>query len=298
MGLSTPEAQMCFLAKSLGADFTDSLMIGRHFFFPDAKALAQMFRWHGIDREAHEVIEESRGWSEQFFYLLGANTVNSIDASPFEGATLMHDLNHPIPDSLRERFSLIYDGGTLEHVFNFPQAIRNCMEMLREGGWFIMYTPANNFMGHGFYQFSPELMYRVFSEENGFAIRAVLLREAVRGGRWYKVADPNVVGKRVQMTNRLPACIGVLTRRVGRVPIFFPFPQQSDYVAAWQRQNGEPGHLYRVEEGFRSRVAQIVGTYFPPRLERLVRNICTPRLGAQPDCYHRLDDERIVLGRL
>jgi hypothetical protein len=34
-------------------------------------------------------------------------------------------------------------------------------------------TPANNQMGHGFYQFSPELFFRVFSQENGYLLRAL-----------------------------------------------------------------------------------------------------------------------------
>ena len=40
--------------------------------------------------------------------------------------------------------------------------------MLTVGGSIFVNTPANNMMGHGFYQFSPELMYRIFAEANGF----------------------------------------------------------------------------------------------------------------------------------
>ena len=92
----------------------------------------------------------------------------SIDASAYENATMVHDMNLPVGDELKQKFSVVIDGGTLEHVFNFPTAIRNCMEMLKVGGHFFAHTMANNFMGHGFYQFSPELFYRVFSPENGF----------------------------------------------------------------------------------------------------------------------------------
>ena len=77
-------------------------------------------------------------------------------------------MNLPIGDDLKRKFSVVIDGGTLEHVFNFPVAIKNCMQMLDVGGHFFVHTMANNFMGHGFYQFSPELFYRVFSPENGF----------------------------------------------------------------------------------------------------------------------------------
>jgi len=59
----------------------------------------------------------------------------------------------------------VIDGGTLEHVFNFPVAIKNAMQMVRAGGRLSLSPPANNYFGHGFYQFSPELFYRVLSAE-------------------------------------------------------------------------------------------------------------------------------------
>ena len=55
------------------------------------------------------------------------------------------------------------DSGSLEHVFNISQALRNCLEMVESGGHFISIGPANNAMGHGFYQFSPELYFRILS---------------------------------------------------------------------------------------------------------------------------------------
>jgi hypothetical protein len=33
-------------------------------------------------------------------------------------------------------------------------------------------------MGHGFYQFGPELYYRAFSEENGFQVERLELQES------------------------------------------------------------------------------------------------------------------------
>ena len=110
----------------------------------------------------------SGGYAEEFLKRLGAKETISIDASAYEGASLVHDMNLPIGDDLKRRFSVVIDGGTLEHVFNFPVAIKNCMQMVDVGGHFFVHTMANNFMGHGFYQFSPELFYRVFSPENGF----------------------------------------------------------------------------------------------------------------------------------
>lgn len=70
-------------------------------------------------------------------------------------------MNREIPGDFIEKYSMVLDGGSLEHVFNFPVAVRNCMQMLQVGGHYLAITPANNFMGHGFYQFSPELYFSI-----------------------------------------------------------------------------------------------------------------------------------------
>ena len=111
---------------------------------------------------------------------------------------------YPLPDDLRGRFSAVVDCGTLEHVFQFVQALKNCMEMVALGGHFIQVSNGNNFMGHGFWQISPELIYRVFSPSNGFHVETVLLHEVVPGGGWYFVSDPDQVRSRVQLCNSRP----------------------------------------------------------------------------------------------
>lgn len=298
MGIDNSAAQLLFAARASGADFTDSLTIGRQFFYPDRRAFADMLRWQGIEHDAEGLLRESQGWAEPFLRLLGARTVASIDASPFEGASLVHDMNLPIDDSLRERFTLVYDGGTLEHIFNVPQALRNCMEMLREGGTFVQHSPANNFMGHGFYQFSPELIYQVFSQSNGFEVVALLLREHVRGGRWYTVANPADIGKRVQMTNRLPTAMCTIARRVARVPVLKTIPQQTDYAAGWQQAAVTSGGVYRRNRGWRNHTARLAQRYLPAPVERLLRSMYIPALDAQPDCFQRIDVRQLVVGRI
>ena len=89
-----------------------------------------------------------------------------MDFSAYEGAAILHDLNEPVGDELKEKFTFVLDGGTLEHIFNFPVAITGAMEMVAVGGHLAIVTGGNNFFGHGFYQFSPELFFRAFNLEN------------------------------------------------------------------------------------------------------------------------------------
>ena len=87
--------------------------------------------------------------------MLGLRSLRALDFSDYEGADLIHDLNRPIPDSLRDRFDLIIDAGTTEHVFDVRQALTNYADMLRVGGRIFHSSPANNRLHHGFYQLSP-----------------------------------------------------------------------------------------------------------------------------------------------
>jgi hypothetical protein len=176
----------------------------------------------------------AQGYAEPLLQALGAEQICSVDASAYEGSSIVHDMNRPIPESLRAGFSVVIDAGTLEHIFDFPTAMRNCMELVQPGGHLIIITTTNNFMGHGFYQFSPELFFRVCSPENGYEVERVILSEVDPEASWYRVVDPATAGRRVELVNSRPTYLMLLARRVRAVPVLAVAPQQSDYSALWQ----------------------------------------------------------------
>lgn len=93
--------------------------------------------------------------------------MHTLDCSDFEEATVVRDLNVPVPAEMWNRFDLIVDGGTLEHVFDVRQSLTNIGRMLTPGGRIIHVSPTNNWVNHGFYQFSPRLFYDYYAA-NGF----------------------------------------------------------------------------------------------------------------------------------
>jgi len=103
------------------------------------------------------------------------------------------------------------------------------MELLRVGGHFMTVTPASGQMGHGFYQFSPELWFRLLSPDNGFEMRRMVAVEYAPRARWFEVADPAVVRKRVEITNRYPVLLMVLAHKTANVFVLQSSPQQDHY---------------------------------------------------------------------
>jgi SAM-dependent methyltransferase len=184
-------------------------------------------------------------YGEPLFKAMGAEEIISIDASGYEGASITHDMNLPVPSELCERFDIVIDGGTLEHVFAPSVALASMMRMVKVGGSLIIWTPANNLCGHGFYQFSPEFFYSALSDDRGFDLRHVLLVECVFPSvslvaprRAFQVRSPQELRRRVEVRSKRP--LMSLAHAVKTSHLDDPFarpPQQSDYVAAWQAQS-------------------------------------------------------------
>lgn len=243
MGIDKDVAKFLLSARERKVDFEKSLMLGNQkfqFFNYDYTDLAKTFQIENFTDVKT---------SEDFFRFLGAKEISAMDFSDYEGAEILHDLNRPIGDELKEKFTFVLDGGTTEHVFNFPTALSNAMEMVKTGGHLVIITGGNNFLGHGFYQFSPELFYRALSAENGFAIERMIAAEV--GGRWFEVADPKDIHERVELINEKPVYLMVLARKIESRPLFQTAPQQSDYVEMWQgetenQKDGAPGKLKNI----------------------------------------------------
>ena len=122
-----------------------------------------------LDRGIRSAGIEPVGTSDPFLRM-GFESVESVDVSKYEGCDHILDLNSSaLPDELKQRFDLVYDGGTLEHVFNVPAALRNIFNMLRPGGVVIHFSPTNGWVEHGFYQFSPTV-FTDYYLANGYQV--------------------------------------------------------------------------------------------------------------------------------
>jgi hypothetical protein len=154
------------------------LFIGRQatYLSPGELAGALAAHGHAVDPSAIEIdrttLNRIPGYGEivtdrSIFRALGIDSVKALDTSPYEGAEVVHNLNEPIPDSLRESADFIVDGSTLDNVFDPAMALRNLAAMLKPGGRLLTinaWSPRD-----GSYQLCSAAWYFDFFVTNGFA---------------------------------------------------------------------------------------------------------------------------------
>ena len=107
-----------------------------------------------------------------FFRALGFDEVVACDISDQEGAEILLDLNQPVPEKLHGSFDVVFEAGTIQHVFHLPNVFRNIHALLKPGGRVIHgMSPSHNHVDHGFYMFSPTLFHDYYSA-NAYRIEA------------------------------------------------------------------------------------------------------------------------------
>jgi SAM-dependent methyltransferase len=105
--------------------------------------------------------------TREMFRSLGFDAYDDVDFTPEEACTIVHDMNQPLPEAYHDRYDLVFEMGTLEHIFDVKTSFQNIIAALKTGGSVIHLAPLN-FINHGFYNFSPTLFHDVY-RVNGFA---------------------------------------------------------------------------------------------------------------------------------
>jgi hypothetical protein len=270
MAIDFNSVKFLFWARNLGVSFNRTLTLGRLGLScapGRVKRAVDDFNLADTEGEIDRCFKRTFNtalFADDFLQYLGAKELVSVDRSDYEGATLLQDLNEPFPANLRGHFDLVLDGGTLEHIFDFPSALQHCLEVISVGGHFLTMTPTSGWMGHGFYQFSPELFFRIFNPENGFELRKIFLFDCLKADAdFYEVKDPALLGGRVQLSNARPFLLGVLARKTAEVPLFVRPPQQSDYVALWKDHEKKPARVETGNPSLFRRFRMAVHPYWP-----------------------------------
>jgi hypothetical protein len=301
MGVDYNAVKLLLWAKKLGVSFERTLTLGRQGFDCPPGRLQKAVSAFGLPATKEEIDHcfdrASMGplMADGFFRFLGAKELISVDYSDFEGATLLHDLNEPFPKSQHARFTFVFDGGTLEHIFNYPAALRHSLELVASDGHFLTIAPSHCSMGHGFYQISPELFFRVFRAENGFALRKlVLFASSKTDAPFFQVKDPAVTRRRTNLVSADPMQVAALAQRTALMPILAQPPQQSDYAAHWEQHLRATGNPGGTGSGRLWRIRSALNLYWPYALRRWKATLLHRRhRGGRPKLSNRNHFRRV-----
>lgn len=101
-----------------------------------------------------------------FFEMMGIHEYFDMDKFESDSPYYLQDLNYPVPTKLHNTFSLILDGGTVEHIFDIRQVMENIVNMTKPDGCVVHISSFN--IDHGFYAISPCFFFDFYSM-NGFS---------------------------------------------------------------------------------------------------------------------------------
>ncbi|MBU0467192.1 MAG: class I SAM-dependent methyltransferase [Nanoarchaeota archaeon] len=98
---------------------------------------------------------------KEYYKALGVKEHISIDLNGKDGS-LSLNLDLPLPSKFINRFGLITNYGTIEHVNNQYQAFKNVHDITKVGGIIIHIMPMQGSMkGHGRYYYTPQFMKKL-----------------------------------------------------------------------------------------------------------------------------------------
>lgn len=165
---------------------------------------------------------------DSFFAALGCE-VTAIDFAAHEGSEYVWNLSDPVPPELHERFDIVLDGGTCEHVFDVATALRNCARMTALHGCVVHANPLA--MGnHAFYGINPTLIHDFYAA-NAFRILSIEAFGLAMDGvtRRYKPAPISHTGRFSLALGMETILLSVVQRE--RVTASLVNPIQSVYQA-------------------------------------------------------------------
>jgi len=179
-------------------------------------------------------LEKNKAFSEEYsekilLEYFNADSVDSIDNSEFENASIIHDMNEDF-QFINKQYDTIIDIGTSEHIFNINQNLINISKLCKSGGRIIHCLPANNQCGHGFYQFSPELFFSLYNESNGYQSTNLFLIDNHDNKNYWQIKE-KPKNERLELNSFTPLYIFVST--IKKVEGISQKVQQSDYENVW-----------------------------------------------------------------
>jgi len=166
----------CATAKMM-IDLVDELKLGGNALNLGVQKL--LFYPEELSTDYAKSLGDKKNDSQALYRYLGFKNLDSLDASEFEGAEIIEDLNCVFES--RPNYDLVFDNGTMEHVFHVPNLLKNMHNMLKVGGRAMHFVPCSNALDHGFYMLSPTLFIDYYRSNNYEIEKSFLCRYSIVG---------------------------------------------------------------------------------------------------------------------
>src|SRR5215813_2183095 len=160
--------------------------------------------------------------------------------------------------------------GHLSMFSTYPRPCLTYRHCAQTEAAFFTPCPPTNYCGHGFWQFSPELFFSLYSEKNGYSDIRIFLVSLDDWDTWYECVKPNGSRGEFRSIGRAPLLIMAATTKSGAFS--HQDVQQSDYIAAW---NADEESNYRPT-GFREKIKNTAWWPLARRVDYALRALKAP----------------------
>jgi hypothetical protein len=102
MGLNVGDLVQLIDLRRAGVSFDSVITLGRQFTIGAPEEFARLLIEKGYPAaDVQELVKQDLTYVDPILRFLGAQTVDSMDYSDYESATVIHDLNQPLPGHLK-----------------------------------------------------------------------------------------------------------------------------------------------------------------------------------------------------
>jgi len=163
MGVSISVVQNTLELYNLGylKDSKSIFELGSQDLHIKKKDLKQLFDDAGLDSNVVDEYPNLDNWpdgpprcSARYFYeSLGIKEYQCMDTNGDYGS-IVHDLNKPFEDKSKfNKFDIVTDHGTTEHVFNIAECYKTMHNLTKPGGYIIVNQAVFNSVNHAYFLF-------------------------------------------------------------------------------------------------------------------------------------------------
>lgn len=175
---------------------------------------------------------------------------HAMDVSDYENASMIHNLNDPIPKEWENKFDFIIDGSTFDHLVDLKTALANVVKLLKPGGRVFQCNTASNYANAGYLCFSADYFYDYYTL-NKFADCRTYFGESYStiGQNWllheFKYPDPKEKGYNIFRLSPFYTMVFVIARKgedstFDKIPTQICYRNKKDYPLYEQKLLAQP----------------------------------------------------------